>query len=150
MYEQNFRVFFANIAFVDDLEKVVADATKFTVYFPNKNSMDHYEKLFKPTYGAEFSVTIGDTIFIDVMNYGINKGKAMRLLGERLGVTADQMMAFGDTYNDIEMLQAVKHSYIVKNARADMKQYANYIADTNDNFGVIKVIDEVIRNTRKA
>jgi hydroxymethylpyrimidine pyrophosphatase-like HAD family hydrolase len=54
------------------------------------------------------------------------------------------MMAFGDTYNDIEMLQAVKHSYIVKNAHPDMKQYANFIAESNDNFGVIKIIQKVI------
>jgi hydroxymethylpyrimidine pyrophosphatase-like HAD family hydrolase len=31
----------------------------------------------------------------------------MRVLGEHLGVDRSQMMAFGDTYNDREMLQAV-------------------------------------------
>jgi hydroxymethylpyrimidine pyrophosphatase-like HAD family hydrolase len=54
------------------------------------------------------------------------------------------MMAFGDTYNDIEMLQAVEYSYIVENAHEDMKGYAKYSTETNDNFGVMKVIDKVI------
>jgi hydroxymethylpyrimidine pyrophosphatase-like HAD family hydrolase len=67
------------------------------------------------------------------------------LLGERLGLKSEQMMAFGDTYNDIEMLQAVKYSYIVENATSDMRQYANFITDSNDNFGVIKVIDKIIQ-----
>lgn len=54
-------------------------------------------------------------------------------------------MAFGDTYNDIEMLQTVKYSYIVKNAASDMKQYANFITDSNDDYGVLKVIDKIIQ-----
>jgi hydroxymethylpyrimidine pyrophosphatase-like HAD family hydrolase len=55
------------------------------------------------------------------------------------------MMAFGDTYNDVEMLKSVKYSYIVGNANEDMRQYANYITDTNDNFGVTKILDKIIK-----
>jgi hydroxymethylpyrimidine pyrophosphatase-like HAD family hydrolase len=55
------------------------------------------------------------------------------------------MMAFGDTYNDIEMLQSVKHSYIVNNANNDMHKHANFITDSNDQFGVLKAIDKVIQ-----
>jgi hydroxymethylpyrimidine pyrophosphatase-like HAD family hydrolase len=78
------------------------------------------------------------------MRRGINKGKAIRLLGEHLGLGPEQMMAFGDGYNDIEMLQAVRHSYVVGNTDADMRRYAAFTADTNDNLGIIKIIDRVL------
>jgi hydroxymethylpyrimidine pyrophosphatase-like HAD family hydrolase len=78
------------------------------------------------------------------MNHGMDKGKAMRLLGEKRGLKPEQMMAFGDTYNDKEMLQSVKYRYIVENADDDMKQFANYITGSNDHFGVIKIIDKII------
>jgi Cof subfamily protein (haloacid dehalogenase superfamily) len=147
VYADYLEPFYSKIAFVEELDKITADADKFTIYFPNKDSKIYYEKIFKPRYRDNFYVTIGDAVWIDITNYGIDKGKAMQILGKKLGLEPEQMMAFGDTYNDIEMLQAVKHSYIVKNAADDMKQYANFITDSNDNFGVIKVIDKIINGT---
>lgn len=144
-YEGYLKTFYSKISFIENLDQVVTDADKFTIYFPNKDSKEYYEKVFKPKYDNDFSVTVSDTVWIDIMNYGIDKGKAMKILGEHLGIGANQMMAFGDSYNDIEMLQAVKHSYVVENANEEMKQYAKYVTDSNNNFGVIKVIDKIIQ-----
>lgn len=144
-HEKFLKFFYSKINLVDNLSHVSVDANKFTIYFPNKNSKKHFEATFKPKYGATFSVTVGDTIWIDIMNYGIDKGRAMKLLGERLGLTSAQMMAFGDTYNDIEMLEAVEYSYIVKNANEDMKKHAKFITDSNDDFGVTNIIEKLIK-----
>ncbi|MEY8355650.1 HAD family hydrolase [Lachnospiraceae bacterium 54-53] len=146
IHESFLKTFYSNIEFVKDFGQIAAAADKFTIYFPDKDSKEQYEKLFNPQYGKDFSVTLGGAVWIDIMNHGIDKGKAMHLLGENLGLTPEQMAAFGDTYNDIEMLQAVKYSYIVKNADEDMKQYADFITDSNDNFGVTKVLDEIIQS----
>jgi HAD superfamily hydrolase (TIGR01484 family) len=143
-YTRRLKPFYSKITRVKNLEQTSLPACKCTVYFPGKNSKEQYEKTFKPRYGGAFSVPVGDAIWIDLMNRGINKGKAMRFLAEYLNVRPEHMMAFGDTYNDIEMLQSVKHSYIVKNASEDMRQYAGFIADSNDNFGVLKILDRVI------
>jgi Cof subfamily protein (haloacid dehalogenase superfamily) len=147
VYEDYLKTFYSKITFVEELDEVTEEADKFTIYCPNKDSKEHYEKIFKPQYGDSFSVTVGDTIWIDITNYGIDKGKAIQTLGKELGVEYEQMMAFGDTYNDIEMLRAVKYGYIVRNADDNMKQYAHFITDSNDNFGVIKVIDQLISNS---
>jgi Cof subfamily protein (haloacid dehalogenase superfamily) len=146
LHENFLKTFYSKISFFEDIRNITVDSNKFTIYFPNKNSKEYYEKMFKLKYGNNFSVTVGDTIWIDIMNFGINKGQAMQILGEKLGLRSDEMMAFGDTYNDVEMLKAVKYSYIVGNANEDMKQYANYITDTNDNFGVIKILDKIIES----
>lgn len=147
-HEDFLRFFYSKIDFVEDLSQVSVDANKFTIYFPNKDSKDNFEKIFKPKYGNDFSVTVGDSIWIDIMNKGVDKGKAIKLLGDRLGISSNNMMAFGDTYNDIEMLEAVYYSYIVKNANKEMSRYARFITDSNDEFGVTNVIDKVIK-TRK-
>jgi Cof subfamily protein (haloacid dehalogenase superfamily) len=150
IYENYLKTFYSKITFAKDIKRLEVNADKFTVFFPNKNSKERYETIFNPEYGNDFSVTVGDNIWIDIMNYGVDKGQAMRFLGKKLGLNAEQMVAFGDTYNDIEMLKAVKYSYIVSNASADMKQYANFIADSNDNFGVLKIIDRIIQSHKEA
>jgi Cof subfamily protein (haloacid dehalogenase superfamily) len=143
-YVDFLRTFYSQITTVDSLRAVESPADKFTAYFPNHNSKSSYEEIFEPQFGDNLSVTVGDTIWIDIMNRGVDKGHAMRTLGERLGIGSEQMMAFGDTYNDAQMLQAVKFSYIVANADPDMRQYANFVAPSNQEYGVIKVLDELI------
>jgi Cof subfamily protein (haloacid dehalogenase superfamily) len=145
-YENYLRTFYSKITFAKDIKRLNVNADKFTVFFPQENSKERYETIFNPQYGKDFSVTVGDSIWIDIMNPGVDKGQAMRFLGKELGLKAEQMAAFGDTYNDIEMLKYVKYSYIVSNASPDMKQYANFIADSNDNFGVLKIIDKIIQS----
>lgn len=143
-YADFLHTFYTNITFVEDLYSLQVDVDKFTIYFPDSDSKINYDSKVLPKFSEQFSVTIGDTIWIDIMNKGIDKGQSMRILGEKLGITADQMMAFGDTYNDKEMLEYVKYSYIVKNANEDMKQYAQYITDTNDEYGVTNVMEKLI------
>lgn len=142
--EEFLRNFYANIYFVENLEEVEAEAVKFTAFFPEQDSHHQYDKYFAPQLGERFSVTIGDTIWIDIMNRGVNKGTAMLELGRQLSVGPADMMAFGDTYNDIEMLQVVGYSYVVANASMEMHQYARYTTDSNENGGVIKVLDALI------
>lgn len=143
-YESFLRTFYTNITFVEDLYSIQLDVDKFTIYFPENDSKVNYDYKVMPKFNEKFSVTIGDTIWIDIMNKGIDKGQSMRILGEKLRITSDQMMAFGDTYNDKEMLEYVKYSYIVGNASEDMRQYAKFVTDTNDEYGVTKVIEELI------
>lgn len=148
-HEAFLRTFYSNITFVDDLQDVTVDANKFTIYFPGKKSKEMYDTVFHPQFGSEFSITIGDTIWIDLMNKNVDKGQAMRLLGKELDINSDQMMAFGDTYNDIEMLRAVKYSYIVANANDDMRQYADYVTKSNDEYGVTLVLEKLIQIIKK-
>jgi len=143
-YEVFFRKFYTSLKFSDNLREVNCLVDKFTIFFPDKDSKPHYEKIFKPKFGNDFNVTVGDAIWVDIMNKGVDKGAAMRVLGNELGITSSQMMAFGDTYNDIEMLEAVEFSYIVANAADEMKKYAKYITASNDEYGVTKVLDELI------
>jgi Cof subfamily protein (haloacid dehalogenase superfamily) len=149
VHEKFLRISCPNITFVDELSSVYEQADKFSVYFPNFDSKVFFEKVFKPKYGADFSVTVGDDVWVDIMNAGVNKGSAIKVLSHHIGVSYDEIMAFGDAPNDIEMLEAAKYSYVVKNADASMRKYARFMADSNDDFGVSKVLDMVLKSHGK-
>ena len=55
-------------------------------------------------------------------------------------------MAFGDFYNDIEMLEKAYYSFVMSNANENMKKYGNFIAESNKNNGVIKAIESYALN----
>ena len=55
-----------------------------------------------------------------------DKATGIRALYSALNVTAEETMAFGDNYNDVPMLDAVGHPYIMASAAESLRQrYAN-------------------------
>ena len=86
-------------------------------------------------------------VWMDVMQNGIDKGKALTAIQKHRGITADETVAFGDFYNDIPLLKCAKYAYVMKNANEDMFEYGNRIADSNDEGEVLKVRREIVAGT---
>lgn len=73
-----------------------------------------------------------------------SKGEALRFLMRRLGVTEHELMACGDSPNDVEMLKLAEIGVVVGNASKEMKDLGDYVTDTNDNDGVAKAIEKFV------
>ena len=80
------------------------------------------------------------------MPKGINKGTAILDIREKLGISFEETMAFGDYLNDKEMLENVNYSYAMANAHPIIKQVAKYEAPSNDENGVTTVIKQMLNN----
>jgi len=86
----------------------------------------------------EFVVS-GDK-WVDIMNKGISKGNALKILQEKFTINKKNTMVFGDYYNDLTMFKAAHHSYAMENSPEDVKKHANFIAESNNKDGVYNVI----------
>lgn len=64
--------------------------------------------------------------FLNVTPQGWNKGAAIDVICDKLGISLDEVCCFGDAGNDIEMLAHVKYSVAVANATDEVKKVANY------------------------
>lgn len=73
-----------------------------------------------------------------------SKAEALRFLMRKLDVKAEELMACGDSPNDIEMIKLAGIGVVVGNASEEMKSLADYITDTNDNDGVAKAIERFV------
>ena len=80
--------------------------------------------------------------FIMIMSREAVKAKAVKRLAERYGYDMGEIAAFGDDYNDVEMLKQCGTGVAVANAIDEAKAAADYICDTNENDGVAKWIEE--------
>ena len=89
-------------------------------------------------------MTCAGAEWIDFMNIGIDKGSGMRRLAEHAGVDLADIAAFGDTYNDIPMLDIVGHSYVMGNAAEHMHDHGMFLAPSNMEEGVLTVLDRII------
>lgn len=146
-YDKFFREFYTNLEYVDDLEQVSAKADKFTVFFPENDAHARTGELLGRVE-ADLSYACGDVMWLDIMPAGISKGTAMHRVSEILGIGLDEMCAFGDAANDAEMISEVGFGYVMANALDIMAPYAKYVAPTNDECGVLQVMDQIIAAKR--
>ena len=75
---------------------------------------------------------------------GVDKAVAMRDAFKSLGRSYDEMMAFGDAQNDIDMIRSVKYGIAMGNAVEGLKTVAFDVTDDNDHDGIAKAIYKYI------
>ncbi len=127
---------------VDDLLEVQDEILKVAV-----NDMHNLETTTLESvqvFSEDFHISTSSQIWLDVMPKGVNKGEAVRYLQNKLGVSMEDTMGFGDYLNDYEMLQSVGYSYAMANAHEDVKRVAKYITKTNDENGVVEILDQLL------
>ena len=78
---------------------------------------------------------------IDILQDGIHKAWGLVELLKRWNLKAEQIMAFGDSENDIEMLELAGISYAMENAEVAVKRVATKVAPANSQAGVYKVLE---------
>ena len=78
----------------------------------------------------------------DVVNRGINKGVGLKNLMEHLHLNKDEVMYFGDNYNDVEAMSMIDHPIAMGNAVDDIKKIAEYVTDSCDSDGIYKALKQ--------
>lgn len=81
---------------------------------------------------------------LEIMSEGSTKGKAIEFLANLLNINREEIIAFGDNYNDVSMIEFVGTGVAMGNAEEDVKNIANYVTDTNSESGVAKAIDKLV------
>ncbi|ADV69347.1 TPA: Cof-type HAD-IIB family hydrolase [Streptococcus suis] len=81
---------------------------------------------------------------VDILPQGIHKAWGLEQVLTGLDIEPEQVMAFGDSDNDIELLSYVGYSYAMENATDKVKAVAKYMAPSHLEAGVLQVIEEYI------
>ena len=132
----------SEIVQVEDALTVERRVNKMAIY--RKENIKEVADLMIPRWKDRLHCAVAGDIWVDFMNKGVNKGKAIKSIQETMKITPEETMVFGDNHNDLEMIQSAVESYAVGNAVDAVKQAANHIADTNVNDGVLKVMKTLL------
>lgn len=80
----------------------------------------------------------------EITNADANKGEALAALSNRLGIDCSEVMAIGDSNNDISMLTFAEISVAMGQADDNVKEAATHITSSNDENGVAEAINKFI------
>jgi sugar-phosphatase len=143
-YEHVAKNYYRNLQYYDSFDEVKDKIMKITLFDP-KNDIHLFEDEIRSLLDEGITATTAGNEWLDVQPVGVNKGNGIKLLQEKLGVSPDECVAFGDAMNDFSMFKSVTYSYAMKNADDRIKAIAREVLPyTNEENGVVKKIREIL------
>lgn len=143
-HEDVVSIYYRSITYVESFEELDVDSNKISIYFPGWDSKQKNDEVYSPAFASRLYLTCAGNEWLDFMNIGVDKGSGIRHLAQQLGIDLSDIAAFGDTYNDIPMLDIVGHSYVMANAAEHMHDHGKFLAPSNNEAGVLTVIDHIV------
>ena len=124
---------------VDDITKIKGPFLKIAVANMKSHDVHSYLKELQGKYSDQLKVVTSGNIWIDFIVPGYNKGTGLQAFLDLFGVKPEECMAFGDQYNDIEMLELAGYGYAMSNAAPGIAGHAKYVTDS-----VEEVLEDVL------
>ncbi len=101
----------------------------------------HLEQRLVELFGEQMSIYRSEPFFVELVPLGIDKAKSLARLAEIEGVTSDDMISFGDGFNDLSMIEYAGCGVAMANAQPLVKERADVVALSNEQEGVADYIE---------
>ena len=112
----------------------------------NPEPLAALEKKMKKDLEGKMNVFRSEPFFLELVPNGIDKARSLSVLLEELGMTREEMIAVGDGFNDLSMIQYAGLGVAMANAQEVVRQAADYITLSNEEDGVAAVVDKFFFN----
>ncbi len=95
-------------------------------------------------FSTKLEVYRSAPFFIEVVPKGVDKAESLKRLLEKIGMTREELIAFGDGYNDVSMIKFAGLGIAMKNGCEDIHAVADYITASNDEDGIAKALEKFV------
>ena len=142
MTPEMIELFYQRMNFVEELEShLFGGVLKMSLVVGEERSDSVLEEINHLFNGYVQAVSSGYGC-IDILQSGIHKAWGLQELLKRWDIKAEEIMAFGDSENDVEMLQLAGIAYAMENADDKAKAVATDFAPSNSQAGVYQVLED--------
>ena len=121
---------FSRIELVDDLVKLILDKKETVHKLVSVGEPAFVKSLIKkytPIFGDKALLNSGGDFLLEVINPKYSKGNAVKFLADYYGVKLSEVLAVGDSTNDIELLRGEWHGVAVGDGKEALKAVAKEI-----------------------
>ena len=91
----------------------------------------------------QLNIVRSSDILIEIMNKDVSKAKGIEVLLHYLNMISAQAIAFGDNYNDLDMLKFVGRGVVMQNAPEEIKKQMEYITKSNNEDGIYEYLQKL-------
>ena len=132
---------------MDELEAAKVPIYKLFLYSEDKGMLGELKQRLEQN--KEIAVASSFPTNLEITDVKAQKGPVLKEYIESLGYTMDEVMALGDSLNDLSMIEMDFDATVaMANAEPEVKDAAKYITKSNTEFGVAYAIDRLLENQR--
>lgn len=124
-------------------ELTAAPAVKLLARSASADPDDFLELISRTLGGRAEATRSSSSALVEISAAGVTKAAGLAWFCERHGVTADQVVAFGDMPNDLPLLSWAGHGVAVGNAHPALRAIADEVTSTNDADGVAVYLESL-------
>ena len=106
------------------------------------DKMKEVERILQRKFGSVLNVFRSDPYYVELLPKYTDKGVAVDKLVKYMDITRERVMCVGDSNNDLPMLRYAGMGVAMGNASDRIKEQADYVTDSNDDDGIVKVIEK--------
>ncbi len=116
-----------------------------TLFVGENEKLKELEKVVDERLGKKINKAFSKPFFLEVFNKEVNKGETLRRLFELHNINIENVVAFGDGMNDLEMLQIVGKGVVMSNGSDELKKLINGdICGSNDEDGIGNYLEKYL------
>jgi Cof subfamily protein (haloacid dehalogenase superfamily) len=102
------------------------------------------QEYLQSIYGDKLHITRSKPYFLEVMHPEADKARALQVIASHYDIDRDEVMAIGDSFNDLEMIKWAGLGVAMGNAVPVVKAAADYITTSNEEEGVAEALQKFI------
>lgn len=141
--KQLYKQFYMNPKVVKDSRELKDQIVKFTINVKKEQLDTVFEELV-PLF-PQLSILRSGDIFIDVIHPQATKGNALAHVIKHYGIDRTNVIAFGNYFNDLEMIELAGVGIAMENSPIEVKQKADLVTETNNNDGVALIVEQLLQ-----
>lgn len=123
---------------IDELDR--SQAMKIMAITDNQKVLLEMESELKSRFMHSLHVTRSKPDYLEIMSRQASKANALQVIAEHYGIDRKEVMAIGDSYNDIDMIEWAGLGVAMGNAFAPVKEAADFVTTSNEEDGVAEAI----------
>ncbi|WP_227394693.1 Cof-type HAD-IIB family hydrolase [Jeotgalibacillus aurantiacus] len=132
------------VEIVEDFKAAVQEPVVKVLMLEEGPFLAEVEKTLKKELEGELAVYRSKPYFLEFTEDGVTKGSSLSQLIEKLGIKREEVIACGDSYNDLEMIKFAGLGVAMGNAPEDIRAAADFVTESNMNHGVAHVVEKFI------
>jgi len=106
--------------------------------------IDCIRETLKSTFNGSICVANSKPTYLEIIDPTVNKGRALSFLAQKLNIGQQEIMAVGDSNNDLDMIQFAGFGVAMGNASDNVKAAAQAVTLRNDEDGVAEAIEKYV------
>lgn len=131
---------------ITDLHEVIKNGVSKVLWYDDVEVIEKYEREVGKYLNGGINFHTSQPYYLEFVDEGASKAIALEKLGEHFGIKREEIIAAGDGFNDLSMIEYAGLGVAMGNAKDEIKRKADYIALTNDENGVAHVIYKFVLN----